>query len=461
LVGWNGGIRRFVDGKTEAYPLPGTLQRFNAHRLLRDRDGGLWIGTSGQGLVHVHHGRTDVFALSDGLSGEYVYTLFEDLEGNIWTATVNGLDRFRNVAVTTFNVNQGLSNASVVSVLAASDGSIWLGTNGGLDRWRSGQITPYDKREGKLNGLVPNSLFQDNHGQVWVSTYRQFGYLENNRFNPIPSLPGGVVLSIAQDHTRNLWLANENIGLLRLSPAGEFWQIPWVELGHRDHASILAADPVKSGIWIGFFLGGIAYFEDGQIRASYTTADGLGAGRVGRFRFDSDGTIWVATEGGLSRLKNGRVATLTSKNGLPCGTVHWVIQDNDHSFWLYTPCGLVRIARSELDAWAAAVDQNKDTKPTIHATVFDSSDGVRSLASGGHFGPQVARSSDGRIWFLPWDGVSVIDPHHLPFNKLPPPVHIEQITADRKTYDATPQMHLPPLIHDLEIDYTALSLVAP
>ena len=39
----------------------------------------------------------------------------------------------------------------------------------------------------------------------------------------------------------------------------------------------------------------------------------------------------------------------------------------------------------------------------------------------------------GRLWFLPGDGVSVIDPRHLPFNKLPPPVHIEQITADRKT----------------------------
>jgi two-component sensor histidine kinase len=63
------------------------------------------------------------------------------------------------------------------------------------------------------------------------------------------------------------------------------------------------------------------------------------------------------------------------------------------------------------------------------------------------------------------DGVGVIDPSHLPFNKLPPPVHIEQITADRKAYDATPdangQVRLHPRVRDLEIDYTALSLVAP
>jgi signal transduction histidine kinase len=56
--------------------------------------------------------------------------------------------------------------------------------------------------------------------------------------------------------------------------------------------------------------------------------------------------------------------------------------------------------------------------------------------------------------------VSVIDPRHLPFNKLPPPVHIEQITADGKEYD-TLRGPLPPLVRDLTIDYTALSLAVP
>ncbi|HMF94208.1 MAG TPA: histidine kinase [Vicinamibacterales bacterium] len=46
-------------------------------------------------------------------------------------------------------------------------------------------------------------------------------------------------------------------------------------------------------------------------------------------------------------------------------------------------------------------------------------------------------------------------------NTLPPPVHIEQITADRKTYEATAGRRLPALVRDLQIDYTALSLAAP
>ena len=177
--------------------------------------------------------------------------------------------------------------------------------------------------------------------------------------------------------------------------------------------------------------GGVAYFKDGQVRASYAAADGLGEGRVDDLQLDRDGTLWAATEGGLSRVKNGRVATLTSKNGLPCDTVHWVMEDDDHSFWLYMACGLVRIARPELDAWVA------DPKRTIQATVFDSSDGVRSHAivctATARMSPSPRMENCGS---LPCDGVSVIDPRHLPFNKLPPPVHIEQITADRKTYES-------------------------
>src|SRR5262249_15273696 len=108
------------------------------------------------------------------------------------------------------------------------------------------------------------------------------------------------------------------------------------------------------------------------VRASYSAAEGLGEGRVNHLRFDQDGALWAATEGGLSRLKNGRIITLTSRNGLPCDTVHWSMEDDAHSFWLYTACGLARIARTELDAWAAAADQGKDAKRTIQPSVFDS-----------------------------------------------------------------------------------------
>ncbi|MDT7816697.1 MAG: hypothetical protein QOJ42_6613 [Acidobacteriaceae bacterium] len=456
LISTRGGITRLVDGKADAYPLPGLVGKYTPVRMLRDRNGGLWIGTSDRGLLHVHQGRTDVFGRSDGLSGDNIQKLFEDREGNIWVATVDGLDRFRDFAIPTISVKQGLSNASVVSVLAARDGSMWFGTRDGLNRWNDGNITVYRKRSSGLPDDNVGSLFQDNQGRIWVSTRRGVAYLENGRFIPVPAMPGGIVESIAGDSGGNLWIGDQKQGLFHLIGGSVVERIPWAKMGRMDFASALFSDPLQGGLWLGFNRGGVAYFKDGQVRASYASADGLGEGRVTGFELDGDGTLWAATAGGLSRVKNGRAATLTSKSGLPCDRVHWVAEDEASSFWLYTACGLVRIARSELDGWAA------DSKRIIQSTTFDSSDGVRLHANAlSEYTPRVARASDGTLWFLPLDGVSVIYPRHLPFNKLPPPVHIEQITADSKTYETSSNLRLPPQIRDLEIDYTALSLVAP
>jgi len=303
------------------------------------------------------------------------------------------------------------------------------------------------------------SLFQDDRGRIWVSTLSGVAYFENGRFTAVSAVPAGAdVYSIADDGAGNLWISDSN-GLLHVLQGSAVERIPWARLGRKDAAFSLVPDPVQGGLWLGFFKGGVACFKDGQVRASYAGADGLGEGRVSDLKLDSDGTLWAATEGGLSRVKNGRVATLTSKNGLPCDAGDWVVEDDAHSFWLYTACGLVRIARPELDAWIATVD--KDPKRRIQATVFDSSDGVRNHPTTSRNSPRGAKSADGKLWFLPRIGVSVVDPRHLPVNTLPPPVHIEHVTADRQTYAASSHLRLPPLVRDLEIDYTALSFVAP
>ena len=459
LINMKGGLRQLVNGKTEPYP-PLAGRKFPPGKLLRDRDGGLWIATQGQSLLHVHQERADVFTPSEGLSSDLIDTVFEDREGNIWVATQNGLDRFRDFAVPTISVKQGLSNAYVVSILAASDKNVWLGTRDGLNRWSDGQLTIYHKRNGLPDDKV-ESLFEDDSGRMWVSTPRGVAYLDNGRFLPVSGLPTAVT-SITGDSAGNVWISDELQGLFHLVRRHLIEQVPWAKLGIKSPARALAADPSGGGLWLGSFAGGVTYFKDGQVRGSYGVTDGLGEGRVDALQFGRDGTLWASTQGGLSRIKNGRIATLTSKNGLPCDTVHWMMEDDDHSVWLYTACGLVRIARPELDGWIT------DPQRMIRATVFDSSDGVRGSSVSSGKSPTVAKSADGKLWFLPWDGVSVIDPGHLPVNNIPPPVQIEQITADRKTYwqnlsgDASSSPpRLPPLVRDLTIDYTALSLVVP
>jgi signal transduction histidine kinase/ligand-binding sensor domain-containing protein len=484
LIAKHSGVTKLRNGKTEAYPLPAGLQ-FQPHRLLRDRNGGLWIGALvDSGLVHIHEGKADLFTTANGLSGASVSALLEDREGSIWVATVDGLDRFREFAIPTISVQQGLSSQGFGSILAARDGSLWLGTSEGLNRWNQGQITVYrHRRQGGVRGAsqltaptvargaewqrtvreitdrglpekIAESIFEDNRGQIWVGTQSGVAFLKSGRFVPVASVPYGVVHSITGDSAGNLWMSNQQ-GLFHLLEAGLVERIPWDRLGRREPATAILHDGRQGGLWLGFRDGGVAYLNRGQIQASYGAADGLAEGMIRTFYLDASGSLWAATDGGLSRIKDGHVLTLSSRNGLPCNTVHWMMDDDAHSVWLYTACGLLRIARSELNAWVS------NPRQTIQPAVFDSSDGVSSHLFPGGYSANVAKAADGKLWFLRLGGVSVLDPHHLAFNKLPPPVHIERVTADDKTYDATNGLRLPPHVRNLAIDYTALSLVAP
>ena len=478
LLATNGGLKQLVAGKIENYPLPGITGQFRPSRFYRSSDGSLWIGIQ-QGLLHLHQGRVDRFSAVDGLSGDAVGRIFEDREGNVWVPTTDGLDRFRQYPVPTISRNQGLSNSFANSVQTTPDGSVWISTPDGLNRWANGHVTVYRGRSAlsenrasdgtKLtvsgaateianSGFVgtPQSLGLDNEGRLWVSTSDGVFHFERNRFVGVVGVPGNI-LSIAGDGHGKVWLLHYKEGVFYWSPNAPTQHIPWSQFAQKIPRTMLP-DRESGGFWLGFFNGGLVYLRDGKAVRSYGTDDGL-LGRVNHLRFGPNGGLWASTEGGLSRIKDGHIATMTQKSGLPCDEVHWSMEDDDHAVWLYMPCGLVRIMRSELDAWI------NDPKHVLKATVFDNPDGVRSVGIYGSYGPHVTKSPDGRIWFVPGDGVSVIDPHHIPFNKLPPPVHIEQITADHKTYKATPdangQLRLPAQIRDLQIDYTALSLVVP
>jgi len=440
-------------------PLAG--RELNANAILRDRDGGLWIGTMEHGLVHLHNGRTDVFTKSHGLSGDIVNCLFEDREGNIWVSTTGGLDRFREFPVTTVSSKEGLASDAVVSVVSGSDGSVWIGTRPGLTRWKNGQATIFRKANG-LPGDLAESLFQDDGGRLWLYAAAKLAFFNGNRFITLRgAVPGEEAHSITGDRQGNLWLAG-NEGLYRVREGRVVEKLPWPVLGQSERAKVIVAD--RGGVWISFWgLRAVSYFKDGGIRALYKAVDGLGKGRIANLQLDGDGALWVATEeGGLSRINDGHIATLTTANGLPCDTIHSSIEDNDRSLWLYTACGLVRIARAELNAWIA------DPRHRVVTTVLDATDGVRIRAlSPSSFSPVAARSTDGKLWFVTGDSVQVVDPSHLPYNNLPPPVHIERIVADRKTYwerltgAEASNVRLPARIHDLQIDYTAVSLVAP
>src|SRR6185503_18586055 len=170
---------------------------------------------------------------AEGLSGESVTALFEDREGNVWVATDDGLDRFRDFAVPTISIQQGLSSRGISSILTARDGSLWVGASDGLNRWTKGQITVYRyrslagvrggspvsglalRRQGDSRGTIreitdsglpdkAHALFQDAGGQLWVGTESGVAFLKSDRFLPVASIPHGIVYSFTDDGAGNV-----------------------------------------------------------------------------------------------------------------------------------------------------------------------------------------------------------------------------------------------------------------
>src|SRR5262249_20239633 len=134
------------------------------------------------------------------------------------------------------------------------------------------------------------SMFEDRGGKIWAGVDRGVGLIENDRFAAVSGLPGGLTRSIAEDKTY-VWIANDAAGLFRVSSSRHL--VEHVDLG-QSRVHMVAADPGKSGVWLGFAAGGVAHYVDGRIREAYSPADGLGQGVVRWLSLDADGTLWIA-----------------------------------------------------------------------------------------------------------------------------------------------------------------------
>ncbi len=141
------------------------------------------------------------------------------------------------------------------------------------------------------------------------------------------------------------------------------------------------------------------------------------------------------------------------RNGLPCNFIYSVVEDDYRNLWLNAQCGLIRIERSELQKWW----ENPDAR--IQVKNFDASDGA--LPGSSTCRCAAARSSDGRLWFVNGSVLQMIDPSRTATDSDPPPVYLEKLIAGGKDYPSTGEVRVASLQRDIEIDYTALSYVAP
>jgi signal transduction histidine kinase/streptogramin lyase len=451
MAGPGFGLQQLVRDASKPFVVPGldgsTLE---VQTLFLDHENVLWIGTLKQGIYRIHDREVDHFKSADGLSSDAVYRFYEDHEGSLWAATAKGIDCFRDLRVATFSTREGLSVDEVDSVLASKDGTVWASGPGALDALHQGSMTSIRAGKG-LPGNQVTSLLEDRAGQLWVGIDHTMFIYKDGKFRRIDGRDGtpiGAVVGMTEDVDHNIWL--ETIGpprtLIRIYDLKVQEEFPVPQM---PPARKVEADP-QGGIWLGLMNGDLARYRHGktEIFPFKHSADS----RVNQLIVNSDGSVLGATGLGLVGWKEGKQQTLTVRNGLPCDFVNALIEDSQGSLWLYTQCGLVEIAGTEMQRWWEQPDIRLQLK------TFDTFDGVqpgRAPFAG------AARTPDGRLWFANGVLLQMIDPNRLSGNALPPPVHIEGVVADRKNYSASKDLRLPPLTHDLEIDYTALSFVVP
>jgi signal transduction histidine kinase/ligand-binding sensor domain-containing protein len=458
-IGARGAIVKIANGQVQTLPLNAVGKGSAITKALIDRDGGIWIGTSDLGLLHLHEGRVDAFVAADGLSGDQVLGLFEDREDNVWVSTSHGLDRFRPLAASVYSRVDGIKGRAI-SIVAAGDGTLWGSTSAAMYRFDRGQIT-------EVRPSRSASLFEDRRGRLWSASQEGVGYMERGRYVVASAIPNGRVDGIAEDSKGNIWFASRDAGLLRLHPDGSVERITWSALGISGRVSTMVVDPSDDGLWFGLWSRAVVNVYEGKIRRSFRLPEARGDSGVRDMRFDTGGALWVASRAGLTRIEHEHVSRLDSASGMPCDGAYWSIPD-DRSVWVYTPCGLVQIAKQELDAWAVAA--GGQVKKTVKLRVLDGWQGVGQPANVSAVGqleavqlftPKAARTADGRIWFVTGDGFVAVDPARVPVNSVAPPVHVERIVSDGKVYEPSAGLELPPLQRDLKIDYTGLSFTVP
>lgn len=422
------------------------------HTLLHDRLGNLWVGTLGRGLWFVRnhgtrHASVEVIARHNGLSNDLVRSLLEDREGNVWVGTFAGLQKFSPRRLTP------LTDLGFVRALEGGpDGRVWVGTNNGLIGFSENQRKSYGKREGLPSPDI-RALHVDAAGVLWVATASGAARFLNGRFVPLPVLgeewPDRIT-AIATDLLGNLWIFDLDDGLLRWNRGSLVPFDPSQEIRHTS-IDFMAADR-KGRLWLVVAGGGLGVIDGGSRFQLLRPSDEFHVSDMTIYE-DRTGAIWFGGDR-LTRFKDGNLATVTRQSGLPVQPITAITEDDEGYLWLGAGSGLARLTQGEFDKAAA------DPAHQIRLTLYDSSDGMAGPAARpGH--RSAMRARDGRLWFVTANGVTIVDSRRISGSRPAPPVRIENIQADARSFDPALPLSLPKGTTNVQIDYTALTFFSP
>jgi len=401
------GVVHFDGNVFTRYTEKNGLPNNSVRSALEDIRGDIWFGTS-NGLVRYPAERFEILRSNDNAKDRIVYAISEDRSGNIWFAEFGyGVFKFRNNKITSYTTKEGLVEDNVGSIFNDKDGNIWFGTLGGVSKWDGAKFSNITLKNGLLGEMV-FSVIQDNDGNMWFSGEGGVAKYDGNKLTTFTDTDG-------------------------LAPG-------WIYGSYLD---------TKGNIWFGSSDGGVSMFN-GRRFITYTKEDGLPGNAIFSIMQDKYGTFWFTSEGsGIYRFDGEEFYNYNTADGLSSDICYSIIEDAGY-LYVSTTRGITRIEYNAIE------DKGRDAFKK-----FTNKQGLPSveMTQGGAF-----KDSKGYLWFGTHAGIAKFDPKKKP-NLYPPQIHLTTVKIVDSTYFLdTLQSHYFDLSHtqsDLRFDFIGIDFDSP
>jgi signal transduction histidine kinase/ligand-binding sensor domain-containing protein len=449
---------------------PTVIKLRHAGSLLFDRNGSLWMTCSNSGVFRVPHPErlaerlpvrvndrrisktSEVlqnFTSKDGLSSDSGAPVLEDREGNIWVATRDGLDQFRDGALVPIALPKSLIR---VAIAPADGGDLW-----GVGSWA---YVARIRADSSNISLVPADAFKayrDAAGVTWLlgDSLEQWkdGAFRKMAPSPYGFLTGPGTWQVAGDRFGRLWAFSNGHGFFSLGHnRWKAWATP-AEVA-KLHVADMFCDSTDL-IWVSTYEGDVITLDKGEVE-DYPVKSDSPLRNVKAFAERAPHEVWVGGAGGLALIDSGRIRPIKPEALDSLNDVTGVVDAGSEGLWLNTANGVIHVSKDEVDRAL------RDPSYRFQEELFDSSDGLPGQSEAIYPYPKAVQGTDGRIWFTAARGVAWIDPKSKTSrNAIPPPVSITSVSADGSPHLQLADLRLPAHTANVQIRYTALSLSVP
>ena len=272
--------------------------------------------TNGLSLYNRNTNNWFGFSLSEGVIDVNVNAVLKDRKGNLWTGTALGLSKIDpNGFVTVYSTKIDIKKTPSIH----SYSSYSTNPDYKKEEWDTVTISSSDfeiQHEVYFFDCDVRSLFEDKDGRIWVGSANGVSVLDNQKWNcwcKIGEVWLENVMDIKQDAKGNIWLATNN-GVIK-----------WDGERVKHYFSNLPVNEVlvdeNDNIWIGR-MSFIDMYENGNWISYYVGKHNDLERQVNTLCKDKWGVLWIGTDHGILKLKEGQwLDPMYKEDGLPGNNV--------------------------------------------------------------------------------------------------------------------------------------------